>query len=264
MQHFDLFLFSVDPIFAQQAALAGVDAILIDWESKGKEQRQAGENTEINQHTPEDLRRMRQALSIPITCRLNGYSNTTSAEVERAIALGANELLLPMVRSVWEVDQLLNLAQNRVKIGILIETLDATQIAPDLATLPLSRVFIGLNDLAIERRSKQLFTPLADGTIEQLRSYFTIPFGFGGLTLPEYGDPIPCELLVKEMLRLDCQFTFLRRSFYRDIQGRNLSIEIPRMKAWIQSLRNRSEVEIEADFQTLVSRIEPCLGLVKE
>lgn len=259
MQPFDFFLFSVDPLFAQQAALAGIDAILVDWELKGKERRQAGENTEINHHTPEDLRRMRQALSIPIICRLNSYSDSTPAEMEQAIALGANELLLPMVRSIWEVDQLLNRAQNRVKIGILIETLDAIHIAPDLATLPLARVFVGLNDLAIERRSKQLFAPIADRTIEQLRSHFTVPFGFGGLTLPEYGDPIPCALLAKEMLRLDCQFTFLRRSFYRDLLGRNLSVEIPRMKAWIQGLRNRSATEIEEDFQALISRIEPCL-----
>jgi len=259
MRPFDFFLFSIDPLFAQKAALAGIDAILIDWESKDKERRQVGNDTEINQHTPEDLRRMRQALSIPIICRLNGYSDSTSAEMEQAITLGANELLLPMVRSVWEVDQLLNRAQGRVKIGILIETLDAIRIASDLASLPLSRVFVGLNDLAIERRSKQLFAPIADGTIERLRSKFTVPFGFGGITLPEYGDPIPCSLLVKEMLRLDCQFSFLRRSFYRDIRGRNLSMEIPRIKTWIQSLRHRSQAEIEEDFHELISKIEPCL-----
>ncbi len=249
--NFQLILFSANPRFAQKAIFSGVDAILVDWESLGKRERQVGADTEINAHTPQELALIRKAVSSPIICRLNNHPQKTVQEIEQAIFSGANELLLPMVRSVSEVERCLQQVAGRARVGILIETLDAIRVAPELAALPLSRVFIGLNDLAIECSSKNIFSPIVDGTIEKLRSSFNIPFGFGGLTLPECGHPIPCELLAKEMVRLGCHFSFLRRSFHRDMKRRKLSFEIPRMKKWMQQLRNRSRLEIESDSQTL-------------
>jgi hypothetical protein len=45
-------------------------------------------------------------------------------------------------------------------------------------------------------------------------------FGFGGLTAADAGHPVPCRLLIEEMARLRCDFTFLRRSFRRDHAAR--------------------------------------------
>lgn len=252
---FDLFLFSVDPLQVQTAAAAGINGTIVDWEYKGKEARQKEVDTEINQHTLKDLKAVRSATSNKVICRINRFSSETKTEIEEAIDAGADEILLPMVTNLDEVEAVLSHVANRLGVGILIETLQAVQLAPRLGSFPLSRVFIGLNDLAIQRGVKNIFIPLIDGTVERIRPYFKVPFGWGGMTLPGLGEPIACELLVYEMIRLDCQFTFLRRSFLKDVKGRRFSIEVPRMKEWIESLA-KSSPEIKAKKrQELIDRL---------
>ncbi len=89
----------------------------------------------------------------------------------------------------------LELVRDRVGLGILIETVAGAQIADQLGQLPLCRVYVGLNDLAIQRKTKSIFTPLVDGTLSKIRENIRGPFGFGGLTLPELGKPIPCRVV---------------------------------------------------------------------
>lgn len=189
-------------------------------------------------------------------CRINYPYFKTPAEVEAAISAGADEILVPMVRTPDEVCWVLRLARERCGVGILVETIDAVNCSKELGRLPLSRVYVGLNDLAIERKTPNIFTALVDGTVERLREWFpNTPFGFGGLTLPERGYPIPCSLLMGEMARLDCHFSFLRRSFYRDIKGRNLMVEIPRMLEALRLKFLRSQEEVESDRQKLCELI---------
>ena len=92
-----------------------------------------------------------------------------------------------------------------------------------------------------------IFAAVADGTLERARRPFDVPFGFGGLTLPERGVPIPCRLLMGEMGRLGCRYSFLRRSFHRDVQGRELAVEIPRLLESLRALASRSPLEVEAE-----------------
>jgi len=190
-RHFSLTLFSTQPEFIQRAVAAGVAEIIVDWEHLGKQARQNGADTQINHDTLADLQRVRGCTSARVLCRLNQYGQTTQAEVEQAISAGADEILLPMVRSSGEAEAVLRQVQGRCHVGILVETLDATRELHALAKLPLSRVYVGLNDLAIERKSPSIFTAVADGTLERIRRAFDVPFGFGGLTLPECGNPIP-------------------------------------------------------------------------
>lgn len=222
---FTLVLFSTNTRFIRQAVAAGVGAVIVDWENIGKRARQNGLDTEINHDTLADLQRVRACTRARVICRVNSCSGAMA--------------LLPMVRTVGEVESALALAAGRCGVGILIETEEAVQLAPRLNRLPITRVYVGLNDLAIERRAPSIFTALIDGTVEQIRSAVTVPFGFGGLTLPDRGEPIPCCLLIGEMARLGCDFSFLRRSFHRDIQGRSLAFEIPNLHRAIQQARER-------------------------
>lgn len=236
---FELLLFSARPRFIRECAAAGVSAVVVDWERAGKPDRQAGMDTQISLDSPGDLSRVRASTAARVICRINGWGPTTPAEIEEAIACGANEILLPMVRTLAEVEAVLALARGRCGIGILIETLAAVALAESLATLPLSRVYMGLNDLAIDRGSSNIFEAVLDGTVEQVRQPFLIPFGFGGLTLPLCGDPIPCRLLIAEMARLDCSFGVLRRSFHRDIRGRDPKKEIRGLLLALDEARRR-------------------------
>jgi len=225
----DLLLFTVDPQWGRDVIAAGAAGIVVDWERRGKERRQAGENTQISTDTPADLSRMRAAVDAPLICRLNGFGPWTPAEVEDALARGADELLLPMVRTTEEVDRTFDLVGGRCGLGILIETQDAVDRAAVLARRPLSRIYVGLNDLRIDRRSDSLFAPLVDGTVEAVRAEVAQRFGVAGLTLPGRGFPVAAELLAAELVRLGTDFTFLRRSFTADMAGRDPFIEVPRL-----------------------------------
>ena len=163
-----------------------------------------------------------------------------------------------MVRSAGEVERALELVGGRVGLGILVETRDAVAAAGDLARLPLSRVYVGLNDLAIERGTPTIFAPLADGLLDELRERFAaVRFGFGGLTLPEAGTPLPCRLLMGELARLRADFTFLRRSFYRDVAGKDPEQEVARIRAAVAAAFARPPEAESADRSELLARLAP-------
>lgn len=216
---FELFLFTTNPLLAKECNSAGVNAVIIDWENKDKEKRQDGYSTQINYDTADDLKQMRNHFPGTIICRINKYNPLYSeTEINEAIECGANELLLPMVENKEEVIQVLKIVNNRCKVGILIETDAAVNNAGSFTNLPLSRIYIGLNDLHISRKSVSIFEPLVDTTVQQIKSLFPhIPVGVGGLTHPDKGDPIPSVILLKHYAALNINFSFLRRSFIRDI-----------------------------------------------
>jgi hypothetical protein len=240
----DLFLFTVDPLWGADVVAAGGAGIVVDWERRGKHRRQLGEGTQINSDTPADLSRVRAATDGRLLCRINGFGPWTPAEVDDAVARGADELLLPMVRTAEEVDRTLDLVAGRCGLGILVETQDGVARAAELARRPLSRVYVGLNDLRIDRGAQGLFTPLVDGTVDAVRSVVPGVFGVGGLTLPEGGAPVPAWLLAAELVRLGADFTFLRRSFTADMAGRDPFVEVPRLLAVLTGLATATAVEV--------------------
>lgn len=252
---FELLLFSTEREFVREAVEAGVDGIVVDWEVLGKRRRQAGADTEVNCDTLEDLRRVRSWVDIPVLCRVNPPGPTTERELESAIGAGADEVLVPMVRSPRELDWILELARGRCAVGALIETTDAVNRAGSLAQLPLSRLYVGLNDLAIERRTPSIFTALGDGTVARVRSDVHGRFGFAGLTAPERGYPIPCRLLVGELVRLRSTFSFLRRSYRRDARGEQQAALVARLRAALLEAGARSADEVERERRELEEAI---------
>jgi hypothetical protein len=258
----DLFLFTVDADWGADVVAAGAAGIVVDWERRGKHRRQLGEGTQINSDTPADLSRMRAATTGRLLCRLNGFGPWTAGEVADAVARGADELLLPMVRTPEEVDRTLDLVAGRCGLGILVETQDAVACTAELARRPLSRVYVGLNDLRIDRRSDSLFAPLTDGTVDAVRAAVAQPFGVGGLTLPGGGSPVPGDLLAAELLRLGTDFTFLRRSFTADMAGRDPAVEVPRLLDALDALGRATAEEVaerRAAFVTAVNGPVPAL-----
>ena len=229
---------------------AGAAAVVVDWERRGKRRRQAGADTQINADTPDDLAAVRAATGGRLVCRVNGWDRWTPGEIDLAIALGADEILLPMVRRTEDVDAALAHVDGRCGLGILVETVDAVRRADELVQRPLARVYVGLNDLMIDRGCGPLFAALVDGTVDRLADLATaagIPFGVAGLTVPDGGHPVPCPLLAGELARLSASFTFLRRSFLADTAGRDLDVEIPRILAMVAEARARTPGQVASD-----------------
>ncbi len=252
----DLYLFTTDVDYAREALAAGVDGLVVDWEHLGKQQRQSGADTEVNHDTVEDLVRLRRSVDAPVLVRIHAAGEASAREVEEAIGGGATEILLPMVRRVDDVARVLDLIDGRCGLGILIETADAVRIAADLCGLPLTRVYVGLNDLSIDRGIANIFTSVADGTVERVRRACVKPFGFAGLTHPDAGAPIPCRLLVSEMVRLDCAFSFVRRSFRRDAQRYGVAEVGRALREMIGVARARPRAELLAHRDARASLVE--------
>jgi hypothetical protein len=260
----DLFLFTVDPGRAAAVVRAGAAGVVLDWEHRGKDRRQDGEGTEVNAHTPTDLARVRAATGGRVLCRVDGVGPHTPAQVELAVALGADEVLLPMVRDPREIDLALDAAAGRCGVGILVETQDAVDRVDELARRPLSRVYVGLNDLRIDRGSRSLFGPLVDGTVDAVRRAVQVPFGVAGLTRVGCGAPVPTRLLAAELARLDASFTFLRRSFCADVAPHEVAVEVPRMLASVEQARARTAEQEVADRAELVSSVGATAGAARD
>ncbi len=216
-QSFKLFAFYANPATLSELIRNDVDGVVIDWERKGKDLRQQLYDTQISEHQSDDLRKVQQEKPKCIVCRINAFHADSISEINLAIACGANEILLPMVTKTKEVEQVIELANGRVKVGVMLETIEALAIAQELNDLPVHRFYVGLNDLAIQRGTRNIFLPFIDGLLDELRPKITRDFGVGGLTHPSLGNPIPCRYLIDRMKYYQCSFAFLRRSFYRDL-----------------------------------------------
>jgi 2-keto-3-deoxy-L-rhamnonate aldolase RhmA len=258
----ELLLFSTSPGTVRAAVSAGVGGIVVDCEVRGKARRQAGYDTEINANTPADLRVVRAATSATVVCRINAVGPWTATEVDRLVAEGPDELLVPMVRSPQEVDRVLDLVAGRCRVGVMIETRAAVARADDILARPVSRVYVGLNDLRIETRNPSLFTALLAGVVDRVRDQAAaagVPFGVAGLTRPEAGFPIPARSLYAELARLSADFTFLRRSFHADMAGRDLAVEVPRMQAAMAAARRRDHLAVRRDRSAFRTAVEAAI-----
>jgi hypothetical protein len=254
----ELFLFTVDPCRAGRLVRAGGAGVVVDWERRDKHRRQDGEGTEINAHTPADLARVRAAVPRSrgrVLCRIDAAGPHTRAQVDLAVRLGADELLLPMVRHPDEVDRALEAVAGRCGLGILVETQDAVDRVHELARRPLSRVYVGLNDLRIDRGSTRLFEPLVDGTVDLVRQAVHVPFGVAGLTRIGCGAPVPTRLLAAELARVGAGFTFLRRSFLADVPAAETAVEVPRLLAAVEEARRRRPSQVLADAAELAAAV---------
>lgn len=250
----DLVLFETRREAAALAIAAGIDGLIVDLEHAGKHRRQEGADTEINGNSPSDLDHGRELGARLRYCRVEGPGAWRDAEVEEVLERGATHLLLPMVDHPRQVEALLARVEGRAEVGILVETVAAVAAAAELARLPIFGAFVGLNDLAIERRSRSLFAALADGTVERVRAAFAgREFGFAGVTAIDRGEPVPARLLISEMARLGATFSFLRRSFRRDLVGRDMAVEVGRLRAAWDELTRRGAEEVEADRRELAA-----------
>ena len=256
--YINLFAFANMPAPARAVVGAGAAGVVVDWERRGKGRRQAGVDTQINADTPADLAAVRAAQAGTVLCRVNRWSRRTPAEVDLAIGLGADEILLPMVRRPEEVDAALEVVDGRCGLGILVETTEAVRRVEELVERPLSRVYVGLNDLMIDRGGGPLFLALVDGTVDRVAAAAAgagIAFGAAGLTLPEAGRPVPCRLVLGALARAGASFTFLRRSFWADAAGRDLNVEVPRIVDAFEAATRRSPAAVAADHAELSAMV---------
>lgn len=229
-------------------------AVAVDWERP--DERSTWLDRRPTEGQVAALASVRAVSPWPVVCRINEVGPGTEEEVERALDLGADEVLVPMVRREADVDRVLTAARDRIGVGIMVETPEAVARASSLAGLGICRAFVGLLDLAVERATPSVFTALVDGTVDGLvEALAATSYGFGGLTDPTRGHPLPARLLMGEIVRGGCSFAMMRNAFVADAALTSPEGVLAAIRRELHVLARRSDEEVGADREALVDRI---------
>ena len=138
-----------------EAQKAGIDRIFYDLEYIGKAERQHGRNTVKSNNSIDDIPAVRKVLTTSqLLVRTNPIHAYSKTEIDKAISYGADVLMLPMVMDQHDVEQYVEMVGGRAKVCIMIETAAAmARLDKILAIVGVDEIFIGLNDLHIDRKS---------------------------------------------------------------------------------------------------------------
>lgn len=212
-----------NPDIAKISENAGVDRIFVDMEYIGKDLRQKGLDTVQSHHTIEDIRKIKKCLKKaellvrcnPIHDKSSEYSSSKE-EIDSIIDAGADIIMLPFFKTVYEVKTFIEYVGKRAKTMLLTETPEAVEIIDEIINLDgIDEIYVGLNDLSLGYKMKFMFQLLADGTVERLCNKFrkkNMSYGFGGIAAVGSGT-LPAEKIIMEHYRLGSECVILSRSF---------------------------------------------------
>lgn len=231
-----------DPQIAAYAVAHGLDRLFVDLERLGKADRQGHLDTWKSQADPHDITRVREAApGADLMVRLNPMHDGTRAEVEDALARGADVLMLPMFRDAATLARFADMVRGRAALMPLVETAPALAALPEiLAKVAPEAVHIGINDLHLDLGQRFMFQPLADGLLDPAAACLRaagVPFGIGGIARAGTG-AVPAEQVLGEHARLGSEWVIVSRGFHgratclADItQGMDFAGELARLRA---------------------------------
>ena len=213
-------MFTDIPEIASFIDECGVERVMVDRETKGKQERQKGFNMPINKHSFQDAKRVKKAVKkASVMLRINPLHEKTAEEVQKSIDAGVDYIMLPYFHHQDEVKKFLDIVDGRVKTSLLLETASAVARVEQIMELRgIDEVHFGLNDLRISFRCDFLFEPLAGGMIDFLclrakRHGFS--YGIGGVG--RIGQELLCaDSIIKEHVRLGSERVILSRAFHGD------------------------------------------------
>lgn len=206
-----------NPDVAIIAQKYGVQRIWIDLETLGKEKRQNGMNTVKSKHVIADISKIVPLLNkSEMLVRVNPWNDTSQEEIDAVVNAGADIIMLPMWKSVFEVTNFINTVKGRAKTILLLETKEAEACLDEVLAIPgIDEIHIGLNDLHLSYGFTFMFEPLSNGIVEHICEKIKkvgIPYGFGGIACIGEGI-LPAEKVIMEHYRLGSTRAILSRSF---------------------------------------------------
>lgn len=269
----NLFYITNRPAVARVAQQAGVDRIFLDMEFVGKEDRQGGMDTVQSHHTVGDVLAIKKEMTTSkVLVRVNPIHTSGSdcgnsrEEIERVLDAGADAIMLPMYRTVAEVEEFLRLVDGRATTVLLAETPDACDVMDEIVKIgEVDEIHLGLNDLHLAYHKKFMFELLSDGTVDNLCAKIKAsgkPFGFGGIARIGYG-MLPAELVIGEHYRIGSTRAILSRSFcnadkVQDIDEiqRLFSQEVVRIRETERQVAAYSEEQLSRNRARVKEKIE--------
>ena len=243
-----------NPKIALIAQKYGVDRIWIDLETLGKEERQKNINSVKSHHTLNNIKEIAPLLSSSeMLVRINPWNGNSVEEIDEVVQAGAQLIMLPMWKSVEEVQNFLLAVCGRAKTVLLLETKQAVECLDEVLQLKgIDEIHIGLNDLHLSYGLTFMFELLSNGTVESLCSKIRkrgIPYGFGGVAKLGEG-MLPAGKVILEHYRLGSQRVILSRSFCNTEEVTSLDEIEGIFKQNIEALRNFERYAAGVDSQT--------------
>lgn len=252
-----------NPDVAAVAQSCGVDRIWIDLETLGKEERQGKIDSVKSHHTIQDIKRLRPIISeSELLVRINPINSASKQEIEDVIDAGADMIMLPMWKTVEDVQKFIEFVNRRVKTTLLLETKEAVQCLDEVLELGgFDEIHIGLNDLHLSYGLNFMFELLSNGTVEMLCNkirQYNLPYGFGGIARIGEG-LLPAEKIIMEHYRLGSTRAILSRSFcdlnsvldYEAVFKR----EIERLKNYEKFIENATIDDFKRNHTSVVNSV---------
>lgn len=251
---------------AKIAESSGVDWIFIDLEINGKEERQGHLDTVISRHNIDDVKKIKQVLTISeLLVRVNPIYEGSKEEIDRVINDGADIVMLPFFKTEEEVEAFIEYVDERCKTCLLLETPEAVENIDSILTVQgIDYIHIGLNDLHLGYNMKFMFEPLTNGTVETLCRKISkrgIPYGFGGIAQLGQG-AIPAENIIAEHYRLGSNVAILSRSFcnlaiHNDLNKiKKIFLSgMEELRNFESELKNKSEAYYKVNQRTVYQKV---------
>ena len=249
----------------------GVDYIMIDLETLGKEERQKNMNSVKSHHSVSDIEAVSNTLTkSSVLVRVNPINPDSKSEIEKVIAVGADMIMLPMWKSTADVREFLHIVNRRVKTILLLETKEAAECIDEvLAMGGFDEIHIGLNDLHLSYGLTFMFELLTNGTVEMLCNKFQkvgIPYGFGGIARIGEG-MLPAEKIIMEHYRLGSTKAILSRSFCNTEEIKDIreiesifSENMMRLRDYEKSLWQKTS----DDYRKNTESVKKCIAQIVE
>lgn len=247
---------------------------MVDLEYIGKAERQGHLNTWKSKQVPADITRIREAVpQAHLVVRVNPIHPGSQAEIDEAIARGADAVMLPMFFEMDELARFCDILNGRAEAVPLFETARSVQLLPEMVRqLGLRRLHIGLNDLHLDLGMSFLFEPLLRDILEEpaaaMRAAGTV-FGIGGLARAHEGVVSP-EYLLGEHVRLGSTAAILSRTFHRNptsLQEMQASMDFAAELGALQSIYagflHKTPEELEANRRMTHDRIADVVRVIE-
>jgi len=243
---------------------AGVERIMIDLELLDKIKRQEGLDSFITDHTIDDVAKVKSLIKHKnnltekpeLMVRINHYNQNSKNEIKEAIKAGADIIMLPFIQNISEVRSTINIIQDidsNIKFIPLIETIYSFNNLEEICKLPnITEIYLGLNDLHIERKMQFMFELLTDGSVEHfanIANKYNIIFGFGGIAAPNIG-AIKAEDLIVIHAYLGSSMVILGRSFKNNSKNYQADLE------HLSTLFFKAKKTHKEELQNIISKIK--------
>lgn len=260
------------PEIASYAERCGVTRIFIDLETIGKLDRQGHLDTVISRHSFNDIQPIKSVLkTAKLMVRINPLHANTKKEIDKVVSLGADIIMLPMFRSLADVQIVGDMINSRAMFIPLVETQNAALEIDKIHDLnSVDEIHIGLNDLHLDMNMDFMFQLLSEGFVEKLVSNLTKPFGIGGIARLG-GGIIPAEYVLAEHVRLGSSAVILSRAFHLrsesldDLRSRiNLREEISKLNEYLVLLRSKTESELMETHNQFTILVDDYLRSINE